>query len=83
MGFADSQLRSSLTKTAAVSFAADDTGFRMLGDHQSNNIPSVTDQSFAVGADFHVCCRRGDTGGHQTAGVFVFYQAHAAGTVWF
>jgi hypothetical protein len=51
----------------------------MAGQHQVNDGLAVRDNSFGVGVDDHSLGYRGDAGSHQGTGLFVFYQADAAG----
>ena len=81
--FTHAQLGCDPAQLAAIAFVADNTGFRMLGDHQAGNIAAVSDGAFGGGLNGHVRCHGCDTGRHQASGFFVFHQTHSAGTKWF
>ena len=59
----------------AVAFAADDTGLRLFGDHETNIFAALTVYARGVGSNGHVRGYRCDAGGHQAPGFFIFHQA--------
>ena len=79
----DPEVGSYLTQLAAVALAANNTGFRVLCDHEANDIAAVFDNPGGRCVEYHIPGRRGDTGGHQPTAILVFDQAHAAGAEWF
>jgi hypothetical protein len=81
--FSHTQLRSDLPELTAITLAADDAGFRMLGDHQTGDIASMTDDSRVCGLNHHIRCYGRNAGSQQASGFLIFYQTHAAGTVRF
>jgi hypothetical protein len=78
--FANSHLSGDPAKLAAITFAADDTGFRMLGNHQSRDIAAMPEDTRGVGSDGHIRGYRRHTRCHQPSGFFIFDQAQPAGT---
>ena len=81
--FAHTQLGRDPAQLAAVSFTADNAGFRMFGDHQARNITTVADDAFGCGLNNHIRNHGSNTGGHEASGLFIFHQTHSAGTEWF
>ena len=81
--FTDPQLGGHPAQLAAVAFAADDAGFRMLRDHQAGNIAAVFGDALVGGLNNHVSGRGRDASGHEAPGFFIFHQTHSAGAEWF
>ena len=77
--YAHAHLSSNPTQLAAVALAADNAGFRMLGDHQAHNVAAMAQDPRGLGSNGHLLGHRRDTGGHQPTGFFIFHQAHPAG----
>jgi hypothetical protein len=76
---ADSQIGGDLAQLTAVALAADNAGFRVLGNHEAHDIATMFDDARGCGLQNHVPDCGGDTGSHQTSGIFIFHQTHAAG----
>ena len=76
---ANAHLSGDPAQLTPVAFAADNTRFRMFGDHQPHNIAAMADNARRVGSNGHVLSCGGDACGHQPAGFFIFYQAQPAG----
>ena len=80
MGLTHVQLGCDLTQSALVPFSANQTGLRMFGHHQPDDIPPVIHDARGVGLNRHILCHRRNTGRHDATGLFILHDTKPAGT---
>jgi hypothetical protein len=83
IGFTDAQIGRCLAQLTTIAFGADDTGFRVLGHHQTHDVTPVSDHTRCGGLNLHSGRYRGDAGGHEAAVGFILHQTDAAGAMGF
>jgi hypothetical protein len=71
-GFTDAQGSGNVPQFTAVPLAAEDARFRVFGEHQADDVPSVGENPGRCGQHGQSFCHRGHAGSHEPACFFIF-----------